>query len=149
MNVSEAMKKARSKHQESLKAQREKRLSRPASVTGIIQFFNDLYVRQEMGAMPPMKKEDKNKINGFIKFFKNNGYTDKEIYQFVENVFDFWSRLRNLDIYTDNRKKYILDTRPNLIDMIHCKTQIFQELNVKEEPIDDDNVDLLELWRNS
>lgn len=147
MSVKEAIAKAQSKYQESLKKQREKRTHKPATPTGIIQFFNDLYLKNEMGYVPTLKKQDKHKVTGFVKLLKNNGYEDREIYEFIERVFDAWSRLTAIDMHTDNRKKYILDTRPNLIDLIHCKTQIFQELNEKEDDTPQTD-DLLELWRS-
>jgi hypothetical protein len=93
--------------------------------------------------MPPMTKENRRKINGFIKFLKNNGFNDKDIYLFIDKCVENWYMLQNIDMYTDKRKKYKLDTRPNLVDIIHCKTQIFNELNQEEL---DEEIDLLDAW---
>lgn len=147
MGVSEAIQKAQDKYKASLKVQQEKRKTRPATTAGILQFVNDLYSKYDMGAVPPINKNDKHKITGFIKFLKNNGFEDKEVYEFIESAFSEWGRLCQLEIYTENRKRYTLDTRPNIIDVIHCKTQIFQELKTTEAP-EDENMDLLELWRS-
>lgn len=94
--------------------------------------------------MPPMTKENRLKINGLIKFFKNNGLDDKDIYNFIDKCVENWYLLQNIDMYTDNRKKYKLDTRPNLVDIIHCKTQIYSELAMERE----EEMNLLDAWGN-
>jgi hypothetical protein len=143
MNLQDALKKAKQTTEESRAKYRSKQLNRPISVTGLIQYLQEQLTVNNFGPMPPMTKENRRKINGFIKFLKNNGFNDKDIYLFIDKCVENWYMLQNIDMYTDKRKKYKLDTRPNLVDIIHCKTQIFNELNQEEL---DEEIDLLDAW---
>jgi hypothetical protein len=141
VNVTEAMKKAADKTKLARQAYNAKQKQRPASVSGILQFMQD-----KMDApMAPINKENRNKINGLIKFLRNNGFSDLEIYDFIEKCIEKWPIFMNIEMFTDNRKKYNLDTRPNILDIINCKTQLFNEINTKIDENDDEE-DLLALW---
>lgn len=144
MNLQDALEKAKKTTEESRAKYKKKQLHRPVTVTGLIGYLAEQLRIHDFGPMPPMTKENRLKINGFIKFLKNNGFEDKDIYIFIDKCVENWYILQNIDMYTDKRKKYKLDTRPNLVDIIHCKTQIFQELNQEKE----EEIDLLDAWGN-
>lgn len=144
MDLQDALEKARKITEESRIKYRAKQLNRPLSVTGLIQYLQEQLTANNFGNMPPMTKENRLKINGLIKFFKNNGLDDKDIYNFIDKCVENWYLLQNIDMYTDNRKKYKLDTRPNLVDIIHCKTQIYSELAQEKE----EEMNLLDAWGN-
>lgn len=145
MDVKKALEQAKKRNKEAKRLNFAKQMNRKASVSGIIQFFRNTLTANNLGTMAPINKENSHKINGFIKFLRNNGFEDKEIYDFLEKCIKEWQHLTGIQMYTDNRKKYTLDTRPNIVDIIHCKTQIFNELNEDEE---DEDIDLLEAWGN-
>jgi hypothetical protein len=42
-----------------------------------------------------------------------------------------------------------LDVVPNIIDLINCKSQIFNEINKKEAEIDAEEEDVWSLWGKS
>lgn len=144
MDVQEALAKAKKTTEMSKQRYFEKRFNRPVTTTGLIQYLTEQLKANNFGPMPPMTKENRLKINGFIKFLKNNGMEDKDVYFFIDKCVENWYILQNIDMYTDKRKKYKLDTRPNLVDIIHCKTQIFNELNQEKE----EEIDLLDAWGN-
>ena len=142
MGVLDAINKGKQTNQTAKQLYMAKMFNRPISITGIMQFFTEQLQCNGFGQMAPISKENKGKINGFIKFLQNNGFTSQEIYEFLQKCIENWQQLLSTDIHTDNRKKYNLDTVPNLIDIIHCKTQIFRELNKEVEEVDDDNFDI-------
>ena len=142
MDLQNALEKAKKVTEESRAKYRAKIITRPVTVTGLIQYLTEQLKANNFGPMAPMTKENRLKINGFIKFLKNNGMEDKDIYLFIDKCVENWYILQNIDMYTDKRKKYKLDTRPNLVDIIYCKTQIFNELNQEK----DEEIDLLDAW---
>jgi hypothetical protein len=144
MNLQEAMERAKKTTEEARAKYKQKQINRPVTITGIIGYLTEQLKTNNFGPMPPMTKENRLKINGFIKFLKNNGLEDKDIYIFIDKCVENWYILQNIDMYTDKRKKYKLDTRPNLVDIVHCKTQIFNELNQEK----DEEIDLLDAWGN-
>lgn len=123
-----------------------KQFSRPISVTGLLQFMNEQVRLNGYGPMAPITKKNKHKLTGFIKFLRNNSFTDKEIYEFVKECIERWDDLMSIEIHTDNRKKYTLDSVPNIIDIVHCKSQIFNELNKKQDDIPDEEFNIWEKW---
>lgn len=141
--LSDAVKKAQDIHRQSKEAQAEKRKNRPVTTNGFIQYFYDLYEKHDYGVQPPLKKDTRNKVSGLVRLLKNNGYEDKDIYNFLEKVFDRWPSLQ--EVKTNNRKEYILDTKPNLMDIINCRDDILSELEVQQEPKEEKS--LLEMWR--
>lgn len=146
MNLSEAVQKGKQTNQTAKQRYLAKQLHRPVSITGILQFFSEQLSLNNYGPMAPINKKNKGMINGFIKFLRNNGFTDQEIYEFVQKCVENWPDISKEQFFTDNRKKYTLDTVPNLIDIIICKTQMFREINNEKEEIDDDNFDIWEEW---
>jgi hypothetical protein len=145
MNIEQALKQAKEKNVNAKLRHLEKQTIRPISANGLLQHMKEQLILNNYGDMAPITKDTRNKIHGFIKFLKNNGLEDREIYEFLTKCVENWDFLQNLKIYTDNRKKYVLDTRPNILDIINCKTQLFQELNNKIES-DDDDIDFLAEW---
>jgi hypothetical protein len=146
MVVAEAVNKGKQTNLTAKQRYLSKQFSRPVSVTGILQFMNEQLKLNNYGPMAPIAKKNKHKINGFIKFLQNNDFTNKEIYEFVQKCVENWDDLLKTDIFTDNRKKYTLDTVPNIIDIIHCKTQFFNEINKKQVVFDEDEADIWEMW---
>jgi len=123
-----------------------KQLARPVSVSGLLHFMNEQLRVNNYGPLAPITKKNKHKITGFIKFLRNNSFSDKEIYEFIKECIEKWNDLASIDIYTDNRKKYTLDSVPNIVDIIHCKSQIFNEFNKEQDDIPDEDLDVWELW---
>jgi len=146
MNVADAINKGQQIHKTARQVYMEKQLSRPVSVTGILQFMQEQMTINGYGPMAPINKANTKKIFGFIKFLKNAGYTDPEIYGFVKDCVENWATISQIKIFTDGRKSYTLDVVPNIVDIIICKTQIFNEINKKEAGIDLDEESLWELW---
>lgn len=142
MNLSEAVQKGKQTNQTAKQRYLAKIYNRPVSITGILQFFNEQLSINNYGPMAPIAKKNQHKLNGFIKMLRNNGFSDQEIYEFVQKCVENWAVLSKKQFFTDNRKHYNLDAVPNLIDIIHCKTQFFNEINKEEEEIDDDNFDI-------
>jgi len=142
MDLQQALEKAKQTTEEARAKYRAKIINRPVTINGLIQYLTDQLKTNNFGTMQPMTKENRLKINGFIKFLKNNGLDDRDIYLFIDKCVENWYILQNIDIYTDKRKKYKLDTRPNMLDIIYCKTQIFNELNQEK----DEEIDLLDAW---
>ncbi len=146
MNIEQALQQAKEKNVNAKLKYLEKQTCRPVSVSGILQYLQEQLILNNYGDLAPITKETRNKIHGFIKFLKNNGLEDREIYEFLTKCVENWDFLLTLKVFTDNRKKYNLDTRPNILDIINCKTQLFQELNNKIEEIEDDDIDFLAEW---
>lgn len=144
--LNDAIERAKQKHSESRKAEQSKRKSRPLTTGNFIQYFNDLYEKHDLGKPPPLNKDTKKKISGLIKVLKNNDYEDSDIYDFLDRVFEKWGSLRKQEIYTNNRKKYTLDDRPNLLDLINCRDKILNEVYSQQREQQEEK-SLLEMWR--
>ena len=141
MDIKKALEQAKQKTAASKARYLAKITSRPATPTGILQFM------AENDCRPLINKKDKFKINGLIKFFRNNSLEDKEIYDFIKNCIGNWNSLQNIKIFTDNHKKYNLDSKPNIVDIIHCKAQLYGHFQEEIEE-DEEEIDLLEAWGN-
>lgn len=146
MNVADAVNKGKDTHKTARQVYLEKQLLRPVSVTGILQFMQEQMTINGYGPMAPINKANTKKIFGFIKFLKNADYTDPEIYGFVKDCVENWANISQLKIFTDGRKSYTLDVVPNLVDIIICKTQIFNEINKKEVEDNAEEESLWDLW---
>ena len=146
MSVMDAVNKGKETNKAAKKTYLQKRLSRPLTSNGLLQFMGEQVRANGYGPMAPITKNNKYKIAGFIKFLRNNSFDDKEIYEFVQTCIEKWNDLLSIDIHTDNRKKYSLDTVPNIVDIIHCKMQIFNEIN--KEPAEVEEVDIFTAWGN-
>jgi hypothetical protein len=146
MDVKKAIEHAKMKNEQAKLRMISKQTNRPVSVSGILQVMNEQMMESSYGFMNPITKETRNKVHGFIKFLKNNDYQDSEIYDFIKNCIKNWDILKNLQIKTDNKKKYTLDTKPNILDIINCKQDFITELSLKFEEKDDSDVDFLEEW---
>lgn len=138
MDIEKALKQAEQKTKLAKARYLAKITSRPATPTGILQFM------AENNCRTMTNQKDRVKINGLIKFLKNNGLEDRDIYDFIKNCVKNWDSLQNAKIFTDNRKKYNIDTRPNILDIINCKTQLYGFF--QEESEEDEEIDLLEAW---
>jgi len=148
VKLNDALKKSEQKHEEAKEKQFQKRTRRPVTTSGLIQYFSDLYYFYGIYQPPLLTKDTRNKVNGFIKLLKNNGYEDHEIWDFIKQVFENWDYFKQQDFYTDNRKKYILAIRPDLKDIIVCKGQFIQELS-KEEELEcnsNEEKDMYQMW---
>ena len=149
MNVAEAVNKGKDTHKTARQVYLERQLQRPVSVTGILQFMQEQMTINGYGPMAPINKANTKKIFGFIKFLKNADYTDPEIYGFVKDCVENWAEISKIQIYTDNRKSYTLDVVPNIVDLINCKSQIYNEINKKEAEIEEEEKDIWQLWSES
>jgi hypothetical protein len=145
--LNDALKRAQEIHRQSRQEQAEKRKSRPVTTNGFIQYFYDLYEKHDYGTPLPLKKDTRNKVSGFVRLLKNNGYEDKDIYGFLEQVFEKWPQFKQKRLLTNNKKTYILSDTPDLQDMIVCRDSILRELQVQKEP--QQKKSLLEQWRES
>jgi|SRR6056297_578125 len=147
MDLNKIIEQSKKKSEQAKINNARKRDNRPISVSGILQFMAEELQKNNYCDITPTTKDTRNKIHGFIRFLKNNGLEDKEIYAFLAKCIENWAFLSNIKMHTDNRKKYNLDTVPNILDIINCKNQIFNEINIKKEDVEnDDDIDLLEEW---
>ena len=146
MSVLDAVNKGKATNLSAREKYLAKQFSRPVSISGLLQFMAEQLKINGYGPLTPITKQNKNKINGFIKFLRNNSFSDQEIYEFIKECVEKWEELTSIDIYTDNRKKYTLDTIPNIVDIVHCKSQIFNELNKEKE--DTEDMDIFTAWGN-
>ena len=146
MSVLDAVNKGKATNLSAREKYLAKQFSRPVSISGLLQFMAEQLKLNGYGPLTPITKQNKNKINGFIKFLRNNSFSDQEIYEFIKECVEKWEELASIDIYTDNRKKYTLDTIPNIVDIVHCKSQIFNELNKEKE--DTEDMDIFTAWGN-
>ena len=149
--VSDAVNKGKKTYEEAKVKESEKKKTRPITKNGLVQYFYELYKKYEYGSPPIITKDTLNKVGGLVKVLKNNGYEDKDFYDTFDKIFNKWEYLKNLEIKTNNRKKYILDYKPNLMDIINCRNEILDNLeSVKQmEPVqeeDDDGESLFEMW---
>jgi len=142
------------RHGISSKKDKEKQRNRPISVSGLCRFFNHQFQQAGYGAITPLTKETKVKINGFIKVLKNNGYSDQNIYELIEKYIAAFEKIKSEDMYTANNKKYVLAGRPSLRDLIICRDCIINK--VYDEPVEQaetgdtdwSNVDISSALRN-
>jgi hypothetical protein len=149
MKLSDALERGQQKYQEARKKEQEKRRQRPVTTSGLIQFFSDLYDKAGLGRPPVLSKENRGKISGLIKLLKNNGYENKDIYDFIEQIFDSWDQFKQQEFQTLHKKKYVLSAWPDLMDIVNCRDQFIRELSKEEDTLHNEcNEDLLTMWEN-
>jgi len=143
--LNDAINRAKNTYQQAKAQEQEKRKQRPITKSGFIQYFYELYEKHDYGTPPPITKDTINKVSGLIRVLKSNGYESKDFYELLDKLFEKWYELKSRDIKTNNKKQYILDDKPNLMDLINCRNQILQVLEegVKEGT---EEKTLFELW---
>jgi len=148
--LNDAINKGKETYEKAREVESIKKKTRPITKNTLINYFYDLYRVYEYGSPPIITKDTLNKVGGLVKVLKNNGYEDKDFYDTFDKIFDKWDYLKNLEIKTNNRKKYILDYKPNLMDIINCRNEILDNLESAKqiEPVqeDDDGESLFEMW---
>ena len=142
--LNDAINRAKNTYQKAKAEEHEKRKQRPVTKNGFIQYFYELYDKHDYGKPPPITKDTINKVSGLIRVLKNNSYEAKDFYELLDKLFEKWYTLKNKDIKTNNKKQYILDDKPNLMDLINCRDQIIAYLEEKHE-----EKTLFELWEES
>ena len=143
--LNDAISRARNVSNEAKKARQEKRKQTPLTLNNFIHYFYDLHEHYDYGTPLPQKKEVRNKLNGTLKLLKNNGMEDNDIREFIKNVVEQWPRLKKKDALTNNRKRYILADKPNLLDIVNCRDWLMTELEV--QPEETEGKSLLDMWR--
>ncbi len=148
-NLEDAMKRAKEINNKSREAEKAKRIQRPLTKKGFIQYFHDLFEVYNYNKPPIIKKDTVNKVSGLIRILKHNGYTDKDIYLMLDKIFERWYRLKNTEAYTNNRKPYTLDSKPNLMDIIICRDFILNKIEEKPKKIEtEDSRSLIDIWQD-
>jgi hypothetical protein len=145
MDVARAIELAKKRTAEAKRSNVAKIRHRPVTATGIVQFMKEKSQEKGYYGDEIISKDNVKKIYGFIKLLQNNDYDGPKIYEFLEKCVENWQNLQNIVVLTDNKKKYILDTKPNIIDIIHCKTAILRHF--QEESADpDEEFDMEAAW---
>jgi len=119
MSVINALKYAKTKSNQAHRAKKNK--YRQLTPRNLIYYFNNLCETPR-----PVTKDTFNKLNGFIKLLRNNDWTDEQIYEFIKESVENWPKGEKA-ITNKNRKEYILDTQPNLQDIIICSNWFMDE----------------------
>ena len=125
MKVEEAIAKAR----ESFKNSSLYDFSRNLNPTKLALFFKKAFEEEfEFTPVIVLPKNFTNKMRGFLKLFRNNGYSNKEILDFVKEVISNWYMLRGKKIETVNGKTWRLGKYPKLEDIVYCNRSLLQLL---------------------
>ena len=143
--LNDAINRAKNTYQQAKAQEQEKRKQRPITKSGFIQYFYELYEKHDYGTPPPITKDTINKVSGLIRVLKSNGYESKDFYELLDKLFEKWYELKSRDIKTNNKKQYILDDKPNLMDLINCRNQILQVLEEGTKEGTEEKT-LFELW---
>lgn len=119
--LKDKIKAAKNKAKEYQKSKIKKLPKRKASSFNILLFFNHL-VAQTYDMVACHSKDTRKKVGGLIKFLKNNGFTDEEIYDWIRDIVENWERYALKKTTTDRGHEYTINNYPNLKDIIYCKT---------------------------
>lgn len=147
MMLSEAINKGKNIHKQAKNVEFEKKKSRPITKNGFVQYFYSLYSKYDYGVAPVVTKDTLNKVSGLIKVLKNNGYESEDFYILLDNIFKKWQDFKGKEVKTNKRKLYILDDKPNLMDIINCRDDILGRLHEKPKTKEKE-MSLLEMWEN-
>jgi len=146
-SLNEAIFNAKTVYLKSRETEKEKRKCRPITKKGFVQYFNELFDVYDYGRPPIVKKDTIYKVSGLLKILRNNSFSDRDIYEMLDKIFKKWYELKDNNIVTLNRKNYVLDSKPNLIDIIVCRDSILDYIYSEQENIDEtEGKSLLELW---
>jgi len=125
VSVLNALKCAKTKSSQAHEAKKNK--YRQLTSRNLIYYFSSLCETAR-----PITKDTFNKLNGFITLLRNNGWTDEQIYEFIEESVENWPKGKKA-ITNKNRKEYILDTQPNLQDIIVCSNWFMDRTKEDEQ----------------
>jgi len=114
----------------SLQKKRERAVNN-ATASKLIMCFREI-AEQHGWVVPLLTKKDENMMHGFVKLAKNNGKTDKWLFNLMEQLVLEWDELINKEHLTLNGKPYHLGFYPNLRDFLICRESIlaYLEYNV-------------------
>ena len=148
MSLKNRLERARRKALEFQKQKAEKMFEKNITPYKLLIYFNNLVI-QNYNSYPVHSKKTKQMVSGLIKFLKNNGFSDKQIYDWIKEIVENWDKYSNKTCTTDKGKEYKINIYPNLDDIIYCKKfflyhDIAHECNLdKEEEVD------YNIWRNA
>ena len=138
------IKKSKQKSQTALINRESKIKSRKASTFNILFFFTKT-VYDYWDIKVTYSKEEKNRVNSLIKYLKNNGFSDVEVFEWLEDIVKNWDKYANKKTATDKGKEYMIHNYPNLGDIIYCKKFFLTPPEkVKEDKSKEMNV--FDLW---
>lgn len=123
--------KAKKKAQKNITNKLAKIHERRATPTNVVLYFNHA-VTQIYGYMPTISKETNKKLSGLIKYLKNNGFTDTDIFNWLKEIIENWNEYALKKTTTDRGKEYFINNYPNLNDIIYCK-KFFLHYNKEDD----------------
>jgi len=148
MSLKNRLERARRKALEFQKQKTEKMFEKNITPYKLLIYFNNLVI-QNYNSYSVHSKKTKQMVSGLIKFLKNNGFSDKQIYDWIKEIVENWDKYSNKTCTTDKGKEYKINIYPSLDDIIYCKKfflyhDIAHECNLdKEEEVD------YNIWRNA
>ena len=112
---------------------RERRLNNfynsPAYPDKLIRLFNSTFRDKGFGEPPPIKKEVKNMLNGFIRVCRGSNWSEKKIYEAMKDLVVHWDFIRLQDHNTLKGKRAVLGDRPSLWEFMICRESILTAID--------------------
>lgn len=107
---------------------RERRINNfynsPAYPDKLIRLFNSTFRDKGFGDPPPISKQVKNMLNGFIRVCRGSNWTEKKIYESIRDLVVHWEYIKLQDHKTLKGKRALLGDRPSLWEFVICRESI-------------------------
>jgi len=130
LQLKDAIESAKKRHRQTVLKKNNAQHTKVATPTGLCRFFNFKFESYGYGAPPLITKKESNMVSGFIRLLKNNHYSDKRVYKFVGDYLEHFPKIKLKDVYTDKGKKYTMGARPNIKDLLYCKSDLLNKISV-------------------
>lgn len=123
---------------------RERRINNfynsPAYPDKLIRLFCSTFRDKGFGSPPPISKQVKNMLNGFIKVCRSSSWTEKKIYETIKDLVIHWEYIKLQDHSTLKGKRAMLGDRPSLLEFLICRESVLSAIeqarrnNIVETP---------------
>ena len=101
----------------------------PAYPDKLIRLFCSTFRDKGFGEPPPIKKEVKNMLNGFIKVCRGSNWPERKIYETVKDLVVHWDYIKLQDHNTLKGKRAVLGDRPSLWEFVICRESILAAIH--------------------
>jgi len=101
----------------------------PAYPDKLIRLFNTTFKEVDFGKPPPVTKQVKGMLNGFIKVCRSNSWNERSIYEAIKDLVIHWDYIKKQEHHTLKGSRATLGDRPSLLEFLICRESILTAID--------------------
>ena len=129
MSTREAILRGLNKSKQGRQRRLHKFYNSPAHPDKLIRLFNITFKEVDFGEPPPVTKQVRGMLNGFIKVCRSNSWNEKSIYETIKDLVIHWDYIKLQDHHTLKGSKAALGDRPSLLEFLICRETILTAID--------------------